>query len=329
MIQTQQQLSASHLMTLTLEKQRGIRTTFSEKHTFPISIGSSSSLSASPLQDVFFQGLRVDSPQGKLPASKIAQNKLIDDDIYQLIRAMPKVDLHEHQSGSSDLAVLKTALISKGQMKDLDWEQLREAYRVTRDINFVKNTISSANIGEDGSVNTPPAPVDSMGSREVRRKDLESYRKTSEKINPLVKNPPFAYLSAHMFALEAVQENVRYVEYRLSPEGQGGTPEEIIALVEEGFQDANHRLEKNRKRFDYGLIVLLTRHGDETLNPKTGHKVKVDKAIELAQKTVEMKKKGYPIVGIDLATDELHCPVTEFAPAFQVIKDYNKTCPLK
>ena len=107
----------------------------------------------------------------------VAKTKRIDDDVYQLYRATPKVDLHEHQSGSADLAALKTALIMKGQTNVLGWEAIREDYRVSRDGEAGAQTIPTSAIVDDGSLRplTKPDPT------------LESYRKTSDKINPLVK----------------------------------------------------------------------------------------------------------------------------------------------
>lgn len=247
---------------------------------------------------------------------KTKQAKWIDNDIYLGIRRMPKVDLHEHQSGSSDLALLKTALIQKGQRTDLDWEALREEYRVTFDVDYGKETVPQTQIRDDGSLRSPTS---------VR--DLGAYRRISEKINPLVKNPHSAYLAAHLFALEASSENVRYAEYRLHPEKQSAPAEEILHLVEDGFQDAILRLERSRKKLDYGLIILAERHGDESVNPETGRKQKVDKAVLLAEKAIEWRKKGHNIVGFDLAGDELNCPVTDFKPAFDRIHAYNQSVP--
>lgn len=242
------------------------------------------------------------------------QSKYIDDEVYNLIRSTPKIDLHEHQSGSSDLALLKTSLIFKGQREKLDWELIREEYRVARDMNDGQSSISTRHISDDGSVKRTPKQL-----------SLEDYRKTSEKINPLVKNPHSAYLASHLFALEASTENVRYAEYRLYPEGQGASAEEIVQLVEEGFKDASYRLKPSRKKFDFGMIILAPRHGNEEINPVTKRKFKVDKAVELAEKTVEWRKKGINVVGFDLATDEINCPVTDFQDAFDVIHRYNET----
>lgn len=241
--------------------------------------------------------------------------KLIDNDVYNLIRWMPKIDLHEHQSGSSDLALLKTALIQKGQQTNLGWEQIREEYRASFDADARRQAVTYRDSGD------APHP------KPTHQRDLESYRRISDKINPLVKNAHSAYLAAHLFALEASSENVRYCEYRLNPEKHGISPEEVIRFVEAGFNDAIYRIERSRKKLDYGLIILFERHGNEEINPATGRKFKVDKAIELAQKTVELRQKGHNIVGVDLAGDELHCPVTEFKDAFDIIKAYNDTAP--
>jgi adenosine deaminase len=295
--------------------------TFSPAIHQPTRFNLTGSIKASPsaLRAINTQAPSFGATKPALPAqvAGVAKTKRIDDDVYQLYRATPKVDLHEHQSGSADLAALKTALIMKGQTSKLGWEEIREDYRVSREGEAGAQTIPTTAIVDDGSLRplTKPDPT------------LESYRKTSDKINPLVKNPSMAYLSAHLFALEAVSENVRHAEYRLYPDKQGDTMENIVKYVEDGFKDAIYRLERSRKPFNYGLIFLMPRMGDETVNPKTGVKIKVEKAVEMAHKAIELKQKGHKIVGIDLAGDELNCPVWDFAPAFEVIHRYNDSVP--
>ena len=194
--------------------------------------------------------------------------KHIDDDIYHdLMRAVPKVDLHEHQSGSSDLAFLKYVLISlkqDGKLKDidcLDYEAVRRYYRA-----YISSERGKPFMGEELPTNDNQlTELTPEIIEQFRKVGLDAYRSTSGKINQHVKNIPAAFLLAHLFAMEVASENVRYVEYRVSPSGNayGGygnaTVEDIIGAVDEGFKDAQLRLDRSRQTIDYGLIMLMER----------------------------------------------------------------------
>jgi adenosine deaminase len=78
--------------------------------------------------------------------------------------------------------------------------------------------------------------------------------------------------------------------------------------------------------FDYGLIVLLERQNRSPNDPPDAKIERMKKAVE---ETIQLKKQGkYNIVGFDLAGDEAHNPVTEFAEVFKIIQDYNEKAPL-
>lgn len=292
--------------------------------------------------------------RGVLPlfaAGLVTPDKKIPDAAYQLIEALPKTELHVHQSGSSDIEFLRKKLIEQimagkittfervdpvtkerqaiqidlntmtaSQLNELlSIENVRQFYRVAVQAERKKYFAPSSEIAEDGGL---ALNMEATRNR-FREESLGLYRETSRKINPLVKNLKAARELAKLFANTVVQENVRYAEYRISPSGyEGVTPEQLVRAVNRGFQDALQDFRDSKTPFGYGLILLFERQGQD----------KVKKAELLAQQAVRLRKKGYPIVGVDLAGDELNNPVTEFASAFNIIRDYNdspKTPPSK
>lgn len=161
---------------------------------------------------------------------------------------------------------------------------------------------------------------------------LNEYRVTAGKMNPFNRNPAAAYLLANMYGKEVAFENVRYAEYRVSASGNGYggnngvNLEATLAAVSAGLDDARAYLNQRLRKLDYGLIVLFERQNRSKDDPP---EAKVERAKKLAQEVVRLKKEGkYNIVGVDLAGDEAHNPVTEFAEAFEIIKDYNRTAPV-
>jgi adenosine deaminase len=241
----------------------------------------------------------------------------IHDKTYQLIRTLtPKVALHEHDTGSSDLALLKMNYIKEQRPGNLSWEAVREDNRFNLDTETGKPRIPLEQIRKDGSIRVQPNLDESR---------LNAYREVSRKNNPLIKNTAASYMAAHLFALNAVDENTRYFEYRLNPYKGTDPPERTVRWVNDGLKDAQKRLERSRQHFAYGLILLAKRHGDTTVNPQTGRPHKVDDAVTIARLAVKLRREGTPVVGIDLGGDELNCPVTDFAPMFQVIQQHNRT----
>lgn len=236
--------------------------------------------------------------------------KKIDDDIYNLIRGIPKVTLHDHFAGSADLAIGKMELLREGQRLGLDAETLRERFRVARSIEYQK-TIGKTDLMDDENI------VDLPG--------LKKHAKKYDEDSSLAKMKQLenVYMAAYLYTLKAARENVRYFEIRSNPFPKNGTAEEMVQFIQQGIEDARTELGKSRQKIDYGIILLGYRHGDNTINEETGRKKKVDKAIEVAKQAIELKEKGYPICGVDLAGDEQDHAVSDFAPYFDIIKDYN------
>ncbi len=103
------------------------------------------------------------------------------------------------------------------------------------------------------------------------------------------------------------------------------TPEQLVKAIQMGIEDGKEEYKKSRKHLDYGLLLLAYRHGSSEINPKTGRMYRVDKAMDVARIAIELKKKGYPIAGVDLAGAEVPFPVTDYAPFFELIHEYNRT----
>lgn len=284
------------------------------------------------------------------------RHRSIPDADYRILQAMPKFALHTHQGGSADQAFLKYALIktltdppakgqktsenpllaplrqgekplltaeqidaiSEGQMtnlplKALSWRKLQQYYRAQSDKERQKYTSDQL--------------TDALKDQ-FRTTGLQKYRETSVKMNPFTKNLPASYLLAHLFAMEVASEKVRYAEYRVSPSGNnlggnfGSTSiDNILYWVQNGFEDAQRRLLDQRVPFDYGIIVLLERQGKSKDDTK---EAQVARSVKIAEDVVRLRKEGkYNVVGVDLAGDELRNPVSDFAPAFDVIRRYN------
>lgn len=242
-------------------------------------------------------------------------SKPIDDDIYDLILRLPKTSLHVHLGGSTPLDIIKQALIPRLGINhpDLEWERLREAYRIMRYDEY-QRPINATDLHDDGA-------------RDQSKPDgLERYRQAYDRLPKIVTTLNYSYAAAHAYTKNSAADNVRYFELRTNPIPKDGSmPEDFIKAICVGIDDAKTELAQDHRKIDYGIILLAYRHGDSTINPKTGRMKKVDAAIKVADLAIELRRKGYPIVGIDLAGDEANHPVTDFEEFFTVIQKHNET----
>lgn len=237
-------------------------------------------------------------------------SRLIDDDIYNLIRGLPKATLHEHLGGSTDMALYKMDFLAEGQRVGLDAEALRNRLRIARAHEYQK-TIGTTDLHDDEERVEKPGLV-----RYVEKyAQNDSYLRTKQIEN--------AYMASYLYTLKAARENVRYFELRTNPWPGNGKPSELVKFIQQGIEDAKAELAKGRQKIDYGVILLAYRHGDNSINEETGNKVKVDKAIEVAKVAINLRKRGYPVTAVDLAGDEQNHPVTDFQPFFDLIKRHN------
>jgi adenosine deaminase len=270
----------------------------------------------------------------------------ISPEIYDKIWNFPKVLLHEHFSGSSDLfemARIAQLYIDQGLGETLDWidphsgectpvsteflrknlsarsyflctKHLARLYRFTnppeRDEIFVKRS----HLNEDGSLSIPEDELQKT-IEGLREKGLSNYRATSIRINRLVKNEQFVYGLASAFARQLALENVLYAECRVSPLSYHcESVTSLIDRISEGLKLGTAEANNNLKSIQTGILLVIERHA----------KNNVQEAIRLAHTAIELRLQGYPVVGIDVAGDEWNYPVTLFAPAFDIIKNYNE-----
>ncbi|MDX2085257.1 MAG: hypothetical protein SFZ03_07710 [Candidatus Melainabacteria bacterium] len=197
-----------------------------------------------------------------------------------------------------------------------NWDTLQEYYRV--DLSAERKTVP---IGETG------IPLVSDAREQALRDNcFSTYRYASSKINPLVKNVPAAYMCAFLHGMDEASDNVRYSEYRVEAVtrkdlGAIGRYEcdmdELFFWVDKGLEHAQARLlQKDRQKFDYGLIALINRAAEP------------EEALQQVQQIIALRAAGkYNLVGIDFAGDELNHAIDKFPAVFEAIHNYNRQAP--
>ncbi|MGE0201210.1 MAG: adenosine deaminase [Candidatus Melainabacteria bacterium] len=281
----------------------------------------------------------------------------IPDEAYNVLLQMPNTELHVHQYGSSGLSFLKYNLLKDAYHKQhairntiertdpltgertthdlhqmpfdelkalLHMNNVRQFYRMAVQQERGKLFSPDGMNGSDKQAVTGNASEQQARKEAIRQDSLRLYRKTSEKIYPYAKNIPGSYKVAYDFVMDMALDNVRYSEYRVSPsKNDNGDSEGISAdnlgealyWINEGLSDGKNKLNRARVPFDYGLVIIFNRHSSPEENEA------------LARQVVALKKE-FNIVGVDLAGSEDQYPVTDFAGAFQIIRDYNaQTAP--
>ncbi len=143
---------------------------------------------------------------------------------------------------------------------------------------------------------------------------------------------------AYEFAWDNINEGVCYVEVRFAPQlhiNDNQSMEDVLKALNRGLVRAKH--ERNQiaevmngtfPRFEYGIIVCAMRHFDARYSdyyrkvfqihaycpPKDLYPIA---SLELARAVVEIRDRlEIPIVGFDLAGEEVGYPATPHQPAF-------------
>ncbi len=211
-------------------------------------------------------------PPSAPPSLEIPRIEVTED----LLRALPKTDLHCHLDGSMRL---KTIL------------ELAEKQKVKLPADTIEGLARAIHMGEVC-------------------KSLEDYLVAFDVTLSVLQTEEALYRSAYELAIDASQENVRYLEVRYSPalhQQRGLKMTTIVDSVLEGLRHA-----KRETGIKCGLIVCGIRH----MNPET--------SIRLAELCVAYKNRG--VIGFDLAGAEVNFPAKDHRDAFQLILRNNVNC---
>lgn len=218
----------------------------------------------------------------------------LPDHIYHAIRCAAKVVHHLHTKGSTPIIFsVREKLKEEGDIRKIPSRaELSNQLSVDRN----RGAIKSAETGE--LMANPP--------------DLKSYQKQYKQLTNVAKVELDAPLVYYALMIEQSIHHVRYVEFRTGLPA-GVDPAHFIACCARGCEDAQDTLAIDRRAIGYGFILLINRGAENNLQL----------GIETANTAIALRKAGYPVVGIDLAGNEEDFAVTPFAPAFQLIHDYN------
>jgi len=193
-----------------------------------------------------------------------------------LLKALPKTDLHCHLDGSVRLkTILELAEQQKVRLPADDEEGLAKAIH-------------------QGEV----------------CKNLEDYLTAFDVTLSVLQTEEALYRAAYELALDASDENVRYLEVRYSPalhQQKNLKMTTVIDAVLEGL-----RVAKRETGIKCGVIVC----GIRQMNPQT--------SVRLAELSVAYKNRG--VTGFDLAGAEVNFPAKDHKQAFQLILKNNVNC---
>lgn len=213
---------------------------------------------------------------------------------YELIRSLPKTDLHVHLDGSLRLETI------------LD---LADKYNIR---------LPADNIGD----------LQSAICVDDNCQNLEEYLKAFDITLKVLQTDEALERTAFELAEDAANENIRYMEVRFAPilHTNNHLPlERIISSVVDGLKRA-----EKIYNIKTGLIVCGMRNFNpdisfmskrlwDRLSMFNEQELAVLLAVETAKVTVELSRKEPKIVGFDLAGPEDGFPARDFYNAFQEI----------
>jgi adenosine deaminase len=265
---------------------------------------------------------------------------------YALMWNLPKVLLHEHFSGSSDvfeMARVAQMYIDQRLGESLDWidpttgeltpvsiehlrndlkarayflnpEHLVRLYRFANPPERHEIFVEESYLSKDGRLAIPESELQKK-IESLREQGLSNYRATSNRINKLVKNESVVYGLASAFSRQLALENVLYAECRVSPLSYHcESIRTLVDRISEGLKLGEAEAANNLKFIKTGILLVIERHSKDNIQD----------AIRIAREAIQLRKDGYPVVGIDIAGDEWHYPVSGFGAALDIIKEYNE-----
>lgn len=187
--------------------------------------------------------------------------------MQNFIKTMPKIELHCHLDGSMNLKVTRKLLMDRGETYSL--EQLQELLEAPKDCESLAEYLKRFDL-----------PIRCIQTKEGLKQ------------------------SAKAVALDAAEEQVKYLEVRFAPSfstAEGLSICEILESVQQGLKEAEQEAD-----IKTGIIVCGMRNLD------------MDTNLRMLKQCAELFGAG--VVACDLAGDEKAYPTKDFIEFFQTAK---------
>ncbi len=218
----------------------------------------------------------------------------------QLIRKLPKTDLHLHLDGSLRLP----SLIEMARAED---------------------------------VALPSYEADGLNQLVFKKRyaNLGEYLAGFAYTVAVLQTEENLERAAFELAEDAYAEGVRYIEVRFAPQLHINHATEIapvVRAVNTGLDAAKKHLNasvaENDLPFEYGLILCAMRHFNRHMSPYYERLINRGKSaslryayarasLALVKEAIKLRDEGLPVVGFDLAGEEAGYPAIHHKPAFQ------------
>jgi len=225
-----------------------------------------------------------------------------------LIRRLPKTDLHVHLDGSLRLSTLIELAKEKG-------------------------------------VKLPSSSEDGLRKLVFKRayRNLPEYLKGFEYTVACLSDPESLERAAFELAEDCWEENVRYLEVRFAPQlhvRPNLTLEQVMESVCKGLARAKKKIDRlpgvqsgAEPGFHAGVIVCAMRFFNRHFSPhyeayfnalphEHDSRIFALASLELARAAVKVADKGQPIVGFDLAGQEHGFPAADHKEAYQLVHNH-------
>ncbi len=265
----------------------------------------------------------------------IAQNKKNYKEDINLLKSIPKCDLHFHLGGFGDeIFIYETAKLNAEYLQTENkvvQDELNAQIKKIKEISlndwkeFVTETAKKLNL-PDFEINS--YFLYKLGVKEIKTK-INEYFKTVKTLKDYMKLGDFGgslLLQTEISLRKAIEEivkymnkeNIKYIEIRCSPlnyiKGNLNENQVLEILIEE----ADKQIKKHNNNFLINFIIIGTRHGKiDTINKH------VELCYNFYNNDSVWKSR---VCGFDLAGDEENFPPNYFKENFR--KLHEKLCPI-
>jgi adenosine deaminase len=186
----------------------------------------------------------------------------------------------------------------------------------------IRQVPTGRQLEQDLSIHGHKSQKSTTSGELMAQSNLATYQEQYAALTNIAKTAEGALLTYYQLMLEQATHGVQYVEFRTGLPSDCD-PETFILNCMRGCQEAQRQLAVEQKSVDYGFLVLINRGAPTTPNPGSGLAENIHRGMVAAQAAIDLNRAGYPVVGIDLAGNELDNAVTDFAPVFQRIHAHN------